>query len=138
MSVDSILTQRADVSRLVELSTDDYGHPENELTTHLRSLPVFLKPLSKRKFSDTERVSLMIRYRGYAYESADLRFEDRITAVEDRAGNSFISGTLRITEVVRWPGSHVSFECEVPRVPGTMAQGALGSFSSAFSSAFDV
>ena len=113
--IGSVLIHRASVQRAVETTTtDDYGFPVTETTPTVveASLPCYVKPVDKKKFVTSERISLKQRFRGYAPLGANLKFQDRIQ-VRSLGGKVHYEG-LRVTALVAWSDGrgHVSFECE--------------------------
>lgn len=99
------LKYRARVDRDTGGSEDELRHQEpNDMLIHA-ALPCFIVPTSGDTTFSTGRTAEIITHRGFVAPDADVRAEDRLLSVVNRAGSTLFEG-LRVLSVQLFPQAH--------------------------------
>lgn len=90
------LTMRAAVQRNTATGADAWGNPVAEVFAPLATLPCFVWSNTAREIKDGDKLARVEDLRAMFTLNADIRAEDEISAITDRAGAVIIPGRLRI------------------------------------------
>ena len=93
----AMMNMRALVERATTV-TDDSGNPgpPTWATLH-RSLPCRAWVVREREVIDSNKTAALASHRIIIPKGTDIRENDRITVIEDRAGTSLVGNTMQIT-----------------------------------------
>ena len=91
------LTMRAAIERSTSTGLDAWNNPVAEAFAPLGDpLPCFVWSNTAREIKDGDKLARVEDLRAMFALDADVRAEDEISAVTDRAGNVTVAGRLRI------------------------------------------
>lgn len=95
-----MMNMRALVQRATTV-TDDFGNPGPPTwATLYAALACRAWVVAEKEVIDSDKTAVLVSHRIIIPKGTDIREDDRITVIQDRAGTSLVGNTMQVTAVM--------------------------------------